>query len=97
MEKNTSALPNGGLPTAIAQSPHAELVAALVEHLREFAADKLGVPVQKITIDFEIDEAAGAIAQAMKVQALETADLNALLPQVLSPHSGPRPDLSDAA
>jgi hypothetical protein len=56
MTKITSAAPQG-LPAAIAQCPHAERVGAIVNGLREFAADKLHVPVQKIMIEIKIADA----------------------------------------
>jgi hypothetical protein len=57
MTKNSSTFPRGRLPAAIAQSPHVERVAAIVDDLWDFAAGKLGIPVEKIVVEIEVNEA----------------------------------------
>jgi hypothetical protein len=44
------------LPAAIAQCAHAEMIAAMLNHLREIAAGELGIPLEKIVVEIKLGE-----------------------------------------
>jgi hypothetical protein len=56
MAKASSPSPRVLLPAAIAQGPHAESIAAMLDHLREIAAGELGIPLDKIVVETKLRE-----------------------------------------
>jgi hypothetical protein len=56
MAKASSPSPRMVLPAAIAQGPHAESIAAMLDDLRELAARELGIPVDDIIVEIKLRE-----------------------------------------
>jgi hypothetical protein len=56
MAKASSPSPKVLLPAVIAQGPHAESIAAMLDDLRELAAAELGIPLDKIIVEIKLTE-----------------------------------------
>jgi hypothetical protein len=60
MAKASLPSPQMLLPAVIAQGPHAESIAAMLDDLRELAAAELGIPLDKIIVQIEVRESLNA-------------------------------------
>jgi hypothetical protein len=56
MAKASSPSPRMLLPAPIAQGPHAESIAAMLDDLRELAAGEFSVPLDKIVVEIQLPQ-----------------------------------------